>query len=126
MKSLSILYVEDNDDLRETIAALLEADGRVITTCADGEEALAALETQGYDVLMTDVSLPGVSGTELARRALAVDPQRWVVLCSGYEFRDGLKGLGPNVRSLPKPFELEELDALIDEIGTALGKQRAD
>lgn len=120
MKLLSILYVEDNDDLRETIATLLEADGREITTCATGEEALAALGTRSFDILMTDVSLPGLSGTDLARRALESDPQRWVVLCSGYEFREGLAGFGPNVRSLPKPFELEDLDALIEEIGTSL------
>ena len=38
-----------------------------------------------FDVLVTDVSLPGMSGTDLARRLLADDPLRWVVLCSGYE-----------------------------------------
>lgn len=122
MNPLSILYVEDNDDLRETIGALLEAEDRDIVTCASGEEALAAFARRPFDVLVTDVSLPGVSGTDLARRVLAGDPQAWVVLCSGYEFREGLRGLGPNVRSLPKPFELEDLDALMNEIGASLHK----
>ena len=113
---LSILYVEDNDDLRETIGLLLEGEGREIVTCADAEAALALFQTRSFDVLVTDVSLPGLSGTELARRVLALDPQRWIVLCSGYEFRHGLEQLGPNVRSLPKPFEVEELEALMGEI----------
>ena len=41
---------------------------------------------------------------------------KWIVLCSGYHYRQGLTTLGPNVRSLPKPFELDELDALMGEI----------
>ena len=71
-------------------------------------------------MLVTDVSLPGMSGTDLARRWLADDPTRWVVLCSGYEFRHGLDTFGPNVRSLPKSFELEQLEALFGEIETAV------
>jgi len=120
LKSVSILYVEDNDDLRETIGMLLEGEGREVVTRANGEHALATLAERGFDVIITDVSLPGMSGTELARRALATDPQRWVVLCSGYEFRRGLEQLGPNVRSLPKPFEIEDLEALMAEVIAAV------
>lgn len=116
MKPISVLYVEDNDDLRDTIGMLLESDDREIVLRSSGEDALAALAEREFDVLVTDVSLPGMSGTELARRALASDPHRWVVLCSGYEFRQGLEQLGPNVRSLPKPFELEDLETLMSGI----------
>ncbi len=119
MQPIRILYVEDNDDLRETIGMLLEADGRDVVTAANVEAALTLLGEGAFDVLVTDFSLPGISGTELARRVLATDPRRWVVLCSGYEFRHGLETLGPNVRSLPKPFELDELEALMDEITAA-------
>lgn len=118
--SLKILYVEDNDDLRETIGMLLEGEGRHIETCADGEKALARWEQHKFDVLITDVSLPGISGTDLARAVLATDPACWVVLCSGYDFRHGLERLGPNVRALSKPFEPDELDTLLTEIASAL------
>ena len=120
MQPIRILYVEDNDDLREAIGMLLEADGRQVVTAANGEAALTLLGQSMFDVLVTDVSLPGISGTELARRVLATDPRRWVVLCSGYEFRHGLEKLGSNVRSLPKPFELDELETLMDEITAAI------
>lgn len=116
MNSLSILYVEDNQELRETFLEMLEAEGREIVACADGEAALALWETRAFDVVLTDISLPGMSGTDLARRILAKDPNKWIVLCSGYHYPHGLATLGPNVRSLPKPFELEELDALMGEI----------
>lgn len=125
LTALRILYVEDNAHLRETIGMLLEAPGRVIVSCADAEAALAVCDTGCFDVLITDVSLPGMSGTDLARQVLARDAGCWVVLCSGYEFRHGLATIGPRVRSLPKPFEIEELDALMAEITADLVQRDA-
>ncbi len=113
---LRILYVEDNAELRETIGMLLEGDDREVSLCATAEEALK-LDAQGpYDLVVTDVSLPGMSGTDLCRQLVAENPQRWIVLCSGYQFGHGLNALGPNVRALLKPFELEELEELMDSI----------
>ena len=112
--------MEDNQELRETIAMLMEGPERVITTCDAGETALQLDAPQPHDVLITDVSLPGMSGTELARTVLAQDPERWVVLCTGYEFGSALAELGKNVRSLTKPFELDDLENLLTEIDTAL------
>ncbi len=117
--TLRILYVEDNDDLRETIGMLLESDEREVTTVPNAEAALAAWQPGRFDVLVTDVSLPGISGTALAREVLATEPQQWVVLCSGYGFGQEIGALGPNVRALPKPFELDELEVLMDEIVAA-------
>lgn len=118
--TVRILYVEDNEELRETIAMLMEDEGRYITKCATAEAALELDEQEPFDVLFTDVSLPGLSGTDLARRVLANNPERWVVLCSGYEFGNAISVLGPQVRALVKPFELEELEDLLLEIQTAL------
>lgn len=119
MRSLHILYVEDNAELREAITMLMEAEGCVVTACGTAEEALRITAEREVDVVVTDVSLPGLSGTELARALLASAPQRWIVLCSGYRFGKELSVLGPNVRALLKPFELDELCALLAEIGEA-------
>lgn len=120
MTPLRILYVEDNDDLRENIGMLLEADDREITSCASGEAALAAFEAGSFDVLVTDVSLPGLSGTDLARKILAKHPRQWIVMCSGYAFGQALNTLGPNVRSLSKPFMLEDMDKLLAEVSASV------
>ena len=117
---MTILYVEDNEDLRDSIIMALEAPERDIQSCASGEEALAALAQGGVDVLMTDVGLPGISGIDLARRVLADKPEQWVVLCSGYDMRSELAALGPNVRMLTKPFELEALERMLDDITQSL------
>lgn len=113
---LSILYVEDNEHLRETMGMLMEQDDREVVLCATAEDALAACEQRHFDLLITDVSLPGMSGTELARKLLAERPQRWVALCSGYDYGHAVRQLGVNVRSLGKPFEIEQLDELIAEV----------
>ena len=117
---MRILYVEDNPELRETIGMLMEGEGRTVTPCASAEDALVLDAGDPFDVLVTDVSLPGLSGTDLARQLLADDPQRWVVLCSGYELGSQPTQWGPNVRVLLKPFELEELEQLLTSIHTAL------
>jgi len=119
LKSISILYVEDNDRLREMIGELLAEHDREVYACATAEAALIAFEKNHFDVLVSDVSLPGMSGVDLARCVLRVNPNHWVVLCSGYEFKHGLKELGANVRALVKPFDTEALEALLDEITAA-------
>ena len=111
-----MLCVEDNAELRDTFQEMLEADQREVVACATAEEALLLWGASDFDVLVTDISLPGMSGTDLARRILAEHPGRWVVLCSGYDYGDAVRVLGPRVQALAKPFELEDLDRLMDEI----------
>eukprot|EP01036_Dinobryon_divergens_P056452 gene56452-75382_t len=114
---LQVLFVEDDEYLRETLAAMLEEDDREVLACANAEEALEAFGTREFDVVVSDVSLPGMSGMDLARRLLAKSPQQWVVLSSGYLLdTKALREMGPNVRSLPKPFEMDDMDALLGEI----------
>jgi two-component system cell cycle response regulator CpdR len=118
---MRILYVEDNLELRETIGMIMEGDGHTVVSCSTAEDALVLDALQPFDLLMSDASLPGLPGTELARRLLAVNPQRWVVLCSGYELGSYPREWGPNVRTLLKPFELEELEQLLSTVSAALG-----
>ncbi len=120
LRTVHYLYVEDNEQLRETITELMEAAHRRVTAVDSAEAALVAAETGKFDVLVTDVSLPGMSGTDLARHWLKDGPDRFVVLCSGYDFRHGLTAIGRNVRSLPKSFDLEELESLLGDIEAAL------
>ena len=119
-QSMRILYVEDNRELRETIGMLMEGEGRTVFQCETGEQALEADRLDPFDVVVTDISLPGISGTDLARKLLLEDPDRWVVLCSGYELGSHANAWGANVRTLLKPFEIEELDSLLAEIAVAL------
>jgi|SRR5882724_7420155 len=120
--SLRILVVEDNDYVRDLTLCLLEGEGREVLACKSAEEALDVFRRTGFDVVITDVSLPNMSGVELAKRVLERAPATWVIIASGYQLPTGLDKLGPHVRVMTKPFESEKMDAIFDEIrGAGVG-----
>lgn len=112
--------MEDNPELREILGEMLQGDQNEVVAHADAESALAAWQERAFDVVVTDISLPGITGTELARRVLASKPDQWVILCSGYQYDDAIATLGANVRSLPKAFDFDEMEALMNEISRSL------
>jgi CheY-like chemotaxis protein len=72
----SVLLVEDDQDLRDTIAALLSRHGHQVTTAADGAEALGWLKRPGVSpcLVLLDLMMPGMSGFDLRSRMVA-DPE---------------------------------------------------
>jgi CheY-like chemotaxis protein len=60
-----ILVVDDDAHLRELLAATLEQDGRTVDVAQDGVEALALLGTNSYDVVLSDLRMPGLDGPAL-------------------------------------------------------------
>jgi DNA-binding NtrC family response regulator len=111
-----ILYVEDNDLVRESLAELLATADRRVVCVADGAGARKALREQSVNLLMTDINLPDGSGLDVAREALRQNPRLPVIVCSGHDLRDVAQSLGPTVHPLRKPFDLEELEALVERI----------
>lgn len=111
-----ILYVEDNDYLRQSYAELLATAERRIVGVADGAGARTALREQNVDLLMTDINLPDGSGLDVAREALRQHPNLPVIVCSGHDLRGVAESLGPTAHSLRKPFELDELEALVERL----------
>ena len=111
-----ILYVEDEDFVRESFAELLAADGRRIVCVADGAGARDALREQNVNLLLTDINLPDGSGLDVAREALRQNPRLPVIVCSGHDMSDVTRSLGPTAHPLRKPFELDELEALVERL----------
>jgi CheY-like chemotaxis protein len=116
---LRILYVEDNSIVREVTAELLFQDQRDIVAVATAEEALREFREHPFDVVITDVSLPQMSGLDLARKILDIEPKAPIIVASGYSLDLSLQSWGPNVRAIVKPFEATEIDALIAELRAA-------
>jgi signal transduction histidine kinase/ActR/RegA family two-component response regulator len=108
-----ILLVEDNAEVRESTVGLLESVGYNVTAAADGAKALAVLErtSDRFDLLITDVVMPGLSGPEVAERVRVRLGPLPVVFVSGYSesvvHYHGL--LQPGVNFLAKPFAAEAL-----------------
>ena len=116
---LRILYVEDNPVVREVTSELLINDQRHIVALGTAEEALQEFAGQTFDVVITDISLPAMSGLDLARKILDLEPKAPIIIASGYVLDLSLKTWGPNVRAIMKPFEGPEIDALIEELCAA-------
>jgi len=113
-----ILYVEDNDFIRESFAELLAAPEREIVCVADGAGARRVLCERTIDLLMTDISLPDGTGLDVAREALGMNPALPVIVCSGHDLKDVALSLGPTAHPLRKPVELDDLEALIQRLVT--------
>jgi CheY-like chemotaxis protein len=111
--TLRILYVEDNPLVREVTAELLLQDGRHVCAVETAEEALREFRSNPYDMVITDVSLPVMSGLDLARNLLQIAPSLPIIVATGYAIDIDLLHLGSNVRSIIKPFEAADIDALI-------------
>lgn len=79
-----ILIVEDEPFALEALIELLEAEGLLVTGCSSAAGARHALAAERFEILLTDVVMPGDSGAQLARDACRDDPQLKVVLMSGY------------------------------------------
>jgi two-component system cell cycle response regulator CpdR len=113
---LRILYVEDNSLVREVTSELLTQEGRKIVALGSAEEALEAFRCNPYDVIITDVSLPVMSGVDLARTLLREHPGLPIIIASGYSLDFASERWGQNVRTIIKPFESDEINALITEV----------
>jgi CheY-like chemotaxis protein len=104
-----VLLVEDDADSREALSSLLGALGLDCTSVASAEEALPLVPAQRYDILCTDITLPGMSGDNLARAVLRAQPDVQVLLVSGYGAHAPIGDSIPGARMLGKPLDLAQL-----------------
>ncbi len=111
-----ILLVEDEDAVRAFGSRALRNKGYVVTDCACAEDALDLIEQgETFDLIASDVVMPGMSGTEMIEEIKKIMPNVKVLLMSGY-FADIANVDNYNNYFLPKPFSLEQLTTRIKEI----------
>jgi two-component system NtrC family sensor kinase len=115
-----ILVADDEDGLRELLGEILSADGHDVTLVSDGAAALERLAREPFDLVLSDMRMPGLDGPALYRAALERDPalkRRFVFLTGDV--------LGPNTHSfleevdcphVAKPFQLPEIRALVHDV----------
>lgn len=114
-EQLSILVVEDDRGIRESLAILLDLEGYGVDTVETGEAALDHLKAATPDLIILDLNLPGIDGTEVCRR-LRTEGQECqiLMLTARHETRDLVAGLDSGADDyLTKPFSLDELLARV-------------
>ena len=80
----TILIAEDEAAVRESLAEVLRDEGYQVTTAADGSAGLATLDTQDFDLVLTDLRMPGADGLAILRHAREVSPQTLVLLMTAH------------------------------------------
>ena len=80
----SVLVVDDEIGIRQTLAGVLEDEGFVVETAASGEDCLAAFERRVYGCVLLDVWLPGIDGIETLRQLRDAYPETAVIMISGH------------------------------------------
>ncbi|PXX47730.1 response regulator [Undibacterium pigrum] len=110
---LHILVVEDNQDLLEMLCEMLDLIGHHPMPAGSGERALELLQQRRYDVLLTDINLPKMSGIALGKQAVEDAPDMHIIFSSGH---------GAHIQTyvnfpchvLTKPFELSQIQQILD------------
>jgi two-component system cell cycle response regulator CpdR len=112
-----ILLAEDDDSLRGFLARALERAGYEVTACADGEEAAAVLD-QDWDLLLTDIVMPGLDGIEVARLAAARHPGLRIMFITGFAAVALAAGENapPGAKVLSKPIHLREIVSEVERM----------
>ena len=112
---MSILMVEDNQDLRSSTAELLQFLGHRVVSVPDAELALRQIESGAFDILFTDLTLPKMSGAELARHVLQHHRPTRVIITSGYG-RAMANAQNLDAVFLPKPYRVADLEEVLAKL----------
>jgi DNA-binding response OmpR family regulator len=122
-----ILIAEDDRAVREFIGRALDHAGHDVSSVNDGLAALEALRLNRYDLLVSDIMMPGLDGVSLALKVAKEWPDMGIMLMTGYTHERqrarNLDALSHEVIS--KPFSLKEITDAVQKVLTARGRSHA-
>lgn len=124
---MDVLLVEDNSEVSLITVEYLTELGHSTVAVLAAESALERLAERSFDAVLTDVSLPGMSGIDLAKQLSQRYPALPVVIASGYGSHKLEFGLGPhrpNVFFLSKPYDLLMLEKTLTEAASVSAPPR--
>ena len=115
---LRVLVVDDNASLLRFLVSAFSANGCTVTQAAAAEQALALINEQSFDLVVSDIKMPGLSGLDLLRAVKGKEPATPVVLITGNpSVNSAVFGLRHGAYDyLPKPFSIREVQELLARI----------
>jgi DNA-binding NtrC family response regulator len=121
----SVLIVDDEAEIRESLETLLELEGYEAETAASGEEGLAKLGEHPFDLVLLDLALPDRNGIDLLPEIRAFDPQISVIMITAYgTVEDAVRAMQSGATNfLQKPWDNEKLLA---DVRAAIARRRAE
>ncbi len=122
---IRILLAEDDTVMREYLTRALEKSGYAVAAVDRGTAALPLLQSESFDLLLTDIVMPEMDGIELAQKAAEIAPDMRVMFITGFAAVTLKAGKAmPQARVLSKPFHLRDLVLEVDrmfQVGSASG-----
>lgn len=120
---MRVLVAEDHERLARSVAAGLRRYGMTVDVALDGDDALARLEANRYDVVVLDRDLPGTHGDDVCRVLVSQRSEsRVLMLTAASSVKERVDGLGIGADDyLPKPFDFSELVARVQALGRRPG-----
>jgi len=112
LAKLNVLLVEDSDSVRQFARAVLEELHAVVTEANSGEEASRLLDGRHFDLIFSDVVMPGISGLDFARSVRDQLPNQRILLATGYSKQVAM-GEAAGFQIVQKPYGAESLTAAI-------------
>lgn len=125
---MRVLVAEDHERLARSVAAGLRRYGMTVDVAFDGDDALARLGANRYDVVILDRDLPGTHGDDVCRSLVAERAEcRVLMLTAASSVKDRVEGLGLGADDyLPKPFDFSEMVARVQALGRRPGAAQSD
>lgn len=115
-----ILVVEDNPNARQLLSYMLSTEGHRVVETDDGDEAVRLLDTQRFDLVITDLALPHTTGFGIISHAHAKWPRLPIILITGYLGRTAAEQiLNEYVEYIPKPIDRDRLLASVNRFVSA-------
>ena len=117
MKPLQILVIDDEQVICDACRLVLSEQGHTVTHCITGEEGLRALEAEAYDLILLDMKLPDIDGTDILAFVREKSLCARVIVMTGYStLANALEAMKLGATDyLSKPFSEDELLATIDQ-----------
>lgn len=116
-RKFSILVVDDDEAVRSTLAEMLEIQEHEVSMASSGQEAVKMVMQRHYDIMFTDLGMPGMSGWELSQEIRQRSPQTHVIMITGWGTQlDQQKAAESNVKKiLPKPVSYDEIMHVVND-----------
>jgi DNA-binding NtrC family response regulator len=121
-----IIVVDDDPIAREVVSSILSREGYAVISAKDGFEAIDLLRKDNYDLLITDLVMPGIDGIELIKSALKINPDLATVIITAFGTLDSaLKAIDFGAYDyITKPFKIEEVLFLVVRCKKMINLQR--
>src|ERR1700757_786097 len=117
-ETLRVFIIDDDRDLAESLADLLEGKGHSVELAFDGKQAIERFRAEDFDLVFMDVKMPGMSGVETFFEFRKMKPDASVVMMTGYSVEQLLQEAVDNgaMGVLHKPFSIDEVVAVLDTV----------